>query len=329
MDKKFSPRNAAALGRTRVASTPGALTLVTLRASGRRNMHGRAATGARRPEDWVMVPPLMQRLSHFLTLTLSFSLLGACGGEKNTSDTDESGTGDTSGASTTGVSDTATATGATEQTSGMSSAPTTTEPTSPTTTATGPDSATDTASGSATDSTAGGMTDATGASETTGTVETTGFDPAMVCQDLCDKLTGCSLPAPPECVADCSGELDGLEDICEIATQEFYKCVNTMTCDEFVAFFQDEDPGPCAAEVSAQGDACSDEACSAGVGTNQEGTECSYQVTCMDEPVKQMSCAGDTCSCLVGDKEVGTCAAEGVCMALEQVEDKAKTCCQF
>ncbi len=60
-----------------------------------------------------------------------------------------------------------------------------------------------------------------------------------------------------------------------------------------------------------------------------EGTECSLFVTCPGEPDRKMECDMETCHCLEDGREVGSCAAEGVCLELGQIQDKGPGCCGF
>ncbi len=255
----------------------------------------------------------MHRRIHALTFTCIF--IGACGGGKSDSDSEASDTGAT-GTDTTGTN----ATDATDATDsiGMSSAPTTSGDD-------GSGSANPTQdSGTATGSTAGGVT-------TTGDTATTGGDPDLMklCEAWCSKNAGCQASQPDGCAADCFAELGSGESVCAEAEQALLNCMLGMTCEEFVAFTDKEDPGPCAAESSAVDEACADQACTGSIGTSEDSSECSYSVDCPNQPLREMQCTVETCTCLEDFKEVGTCPAMGVCMTLEDIGAKSMDCCGF
>ncbi len=262
----------------------------------------------------------MQQISHFLTLSLALSLLAACGVDKDTSDANASGTSD--------ASDTAaTSTSAGEQTIGMSTVPTTSGGASSANTSAS-DTASDTASASSTD----GTTDMTGStSDTGGPVETTGDPDLMkVCQDRCDKSAVCSLPTSPGCVDECVGGFSDLAALCQDATLDLFECINTVSCEEFVNFIENDKPGVCMEFYLTHVYRCGDE-CVASIEADIDPTKCIYKANCPDAISREMICAGDTCNCFEGDKEVGTCPADGVCMefSFDEYAIKAEACCEF
>lgn len=261
----------------------------------------------------------MQRT--FILLTLTSFMLGACGGGKNDSDSEAT---DSTGATSTEATTTGTATtttDATDSTIGMSSTPTTTGDGG-----SGSISSTvDSDPGTATESTAGGVT-TTSAGETTG--DTTGGEPDLMqlCEGFCAKNAECNMVDPDGCAEECVQELGG-EDECSAATQSLLTCMLGLTCEQFVALTDEDDPGPCAAQLEASDEVCAGNVCTAGIGSNEEGTECSYILDCPDDPEKEFKCDPDTCLCLEGGKEVGQCPSEGVCMEIGGLPDKAMACC--
>lgn len=251
----------------------------------------------------------MQRPS--IVLTLSSLLLGACGGDKNESESES--TGASTGAATTTASDT-------DSTIGMSSSPTTTSDDG-----SGTSNPTTEDGGSATTTT----TTTTSATETS---DTTDGDPDIMqlCATWCGKNAACNRESDPDgCVADCVGELGGGEPLCADATKEMLACMLDMTCEEFAAFIDKDEPGPCAPELDAVENACADEVCTASGGGNPDGTECSYSVDCPDQPFREVQCDADTCTCLEDGKKVGTCEADDVCTDPGDLPAKAAGCCGF
>lgn len=249
-------------------------------------------------------------------------LLGACGDDKNTTDTESTGTADTTATDTTATATATDSMGSATSTGDDATAGGATDSGNSSTTVVSTTDLMPTTDGSETDGTA------TGGSETDGTT-TGGDDLMMLCETVCEKFSACMVEAPADCVMECIAESDGLDPSCKAASEELYACIVTMTCDELTAFQDDEDPGPCLAQTDKVSDACSDQACSASAGSNREGTECGYDVTCPDTPPQSMSCDTETCTCTTGGQEVGSCPAEGACMSLEMIEAKAADCCGF
>ncbi len=255
----------------------------------------------------------------FILLTLSSLLLGACGGGKNDS---ESETADTTGATSTATA-TTTASDGTDSTIGMSSSPTTSGDGG-----TGTSNPTTEDGGSATtadaESTAGGAT-TTSAGETDG-------DPDLMplCENWCGKNTECNPDGDPDgCVASCVEELGGDDPVCAAATKDMLACMLEMTCAQFVAFIDEDEPGPCGPQANAVEEVCTGQVCTAGVGGNMEGTECAYSVDCPDQPLQEVQCDTETCTCILGGKLVGTCDAEDVCTDAGNLPMKAEGCCGF
>ena len=254
----------------------------------------------------------MHRYIHALTFTFIF--IGACGG-KNDSDTEASdSTAGATGTDTTAGTDATDATG----TVGMSSTPTTSGDD-------GSGSANPTQdNGTMPGDTAGGMT-------TTGNNTTTGGDPDLMqlCEAWCNKNVGCQETGRDACAAECFADLSDQEGMCADAFTALLECMLGMTCEEFVAFTDEDEPGPCAAEADAYQNACSDEVCIASIGTNQDNTECSYSVDCPGEPSRELQCADETCICLEDGEQVGMCPAMNACMNIDELSNKALDCCDF
>ena len=258
----------------------------------------------------------MQRPTLFLTFSMTL-ILGACGGDKS----------DTDPAESTTTADTADTTGATGSATDSASTATDTKGSDPTSATGGTDSA-----GSATDTSNTSTTDAptTDGPDTDGP-DTDTSDPEVVqmCQSFCEDFSECLKQPIEGCVDECLGEFEAAEPACQGATVDLVACFATMTCEQIVAFVENDQVGPCGAQSDSYDDLCSDEACSASVGSNKEGTECSYELTCRGTPPQTMTCVADTCTCTTADQDVGTCPSEAICMDIGAIEDKAKDCCGF
>lgn len=208
--------------------------------------------------------------------------------------------------------------GASDGTVGMSSAPTTGD------------------GGLTTGGSVGGTEGETGPGATDeGPGDTGNDDTGMasgVCAAFCDKGPMCGLrPGGAMCLAVCEEQLMVDDPACAAASEALFQCVADMTCEEFEAFVNGVDPGPCLDAGEAQEDACkgSSDECEVGVGGDMRGTLCEFTKSCPDTMTVTMQCGQESCSCLVGDQEVGMCDAGGVCQDLGGLEDKAAECCGF
>jgi hypothetical protein len=231
----------------------------------------------------------------------------ACGVEKGGPD------GTTTAADTTG------------ETIGMSSASTGEAATGPAPT-TGEAPATASTTGADTTS-----ADVTG-TVTTGDGTTTDVNPGtqMRCQAFCDRRDECRAPGPGEaCVQECLDELAQLVGPCKSATQVVLVCFTELTCEQFLAAVNDDDPGPCADVVLEQEQVCEGADCSIGGGGDVDGDECLFTRECPDQPLQRMECDKVTCNCFVDGAPVGSCDAEGVCLDLDGLAAKAAACCGF
>ena len=151
------------------------------------------------------------------------------------------------------------------------------------------------------------------------------------CQAICDLGVSCMLDPGADCVMGCVDEFAGAMGECAAAIDVYLMCLANMTCMELIDLFDNGIEGPCAAAVDAANMACDMGGgdCTTGVGTNPQGTECSWTTECPDMPVQEMQCTKDQCVCLVDGVEMGTCPAEMVCKDANQLDLKASDCCGF
>lgn len=231
--------------------------------------------------------------------------------------------GDTAGDTTSGE------TGSSDGTVGMSSNPTTGDVGASSSSA-GSDSVTASASATSLEGSSDEGPGETGGTEgtDTGNSESEGGT-GNLCKDFCAKGDECgSAPGGAMCPGICAEGLQ-MGPECGDAFAALLECSLGMTCEEYTALIEDEDPGPCAEEFAAQMEACAGSECEGSVGTNPDGTECEYSVSCPDTMTMTMNCDVTTCTCLLGDEVVGECAAEMVCMDLGGIDTKAADCCGF
>jgi hypothetical protein len=212
----------------------------------------------------------------------------------------------------------------------------------PTTTTTGAASTTDdTAADPSTSSGGGTTTDAatsdadttgepaTGSGATTDVETTTGEpDPAVLsaCEAYCGRWDECGLqPDLAGCIAGCADDLLGSAGACKDASAAALECKTGLDCVGLLDSV--EDGGACSAEVAAATEACDGWGCAESFTAEDDSCELSRE--CGDEPLRQMICDGDSCTCLEGGAMTGQCAAEGACGEVEALGDKAAACCGF
>lgn len=259
-----------------------------------------------------------------LTLLSLLAILPACGDPKpqTTEDTDaSSGSSASSGEATDG-------------TVGMSSAPTTGDVTATTDGSDSMTSSVTTSAGTTTSATDGNATEdpattsaSTTASETTGPVDP---DIAEHCNVVCGQLVECKVMDDlATCISECSAGFSDADPACTAANSELLACIETLDCAQIVAFFVDEDPGPCAKQFEAQNLACQSNECIGSIGSNEQGTECSITSECANEPILEMNCDATTCTCTSGGEKTGECPSEGVCGDIDLLDTKAEACCGF
>ncbi|WAS91168.1 hypothetical protein [Nannocystis punicea] len=238
--------------------------------------------------------------SKITALTISFLLflLGACDGKGGTESDSASASGATTEATTM---DTTSSTGGEQPTSTAASEDTTT---------------------AATEDTTGG---ASGETETTSAAEP---DISGLCQASCEYDIACGVDLDvPECVAECSGNFDGLTDDCVDTLASLITCVNGLSCRDSHGSLKDT---PCyelrVASELCFGEEPVDPDCLGSI--DFEDVNCAVNLECPDAPTQSFVCDADVCTCLIGDMEVGQCPSENVCIDGD-VALKQEECCPF
>jgi hypothetical protein len=157
----------------------------------------------------------------------------------------------------------------------------------------------------------------------------TGEGPVEECTKACQHLAECAPNNPGDvetCAAECADAYSG-DAVCVAAGAAFATCLAEMTCEQLVAFLEQEDPGPCEEEFLATGEACGGNECVMNAGGG-EGDQCSVGRQCGDLPAQDFVCEGPTCACIEGGMKVGSCPSEGVCMKdVDAQVAAAQTCC--
>lgn len=234
-------------------------------------------------------------------------------------------TGSADTATTVGDSGSSDGSGATTPSTG---AVTDAEPPSPTAESDtgGTSAATDTTpSGTTEDALTTGDVDSTGIAATSGT---TGEEPATgSCADFCARGDECQVVDNVAlCTSICEADLAASGTACNVAAGIGFGCVVALSCPEFIAALE-TGQGSCAAEQSSQSNLCA--ACSWGAGGDQNGTHCSLDIECPDDPVRELQCDTETCACIEDGQQVGECAAEAACLDLKDIVAKGVACCGF
>lgn len=259
--------------------------------------------------------------SRLALLSLALPLLGGCPNTENTTETASSDSSTGEGFSTTDAEDTST-----------------TADTDPTSTSTEGVTEGDTLAGE----TEGGATNTTVDATDGGTDGETDTDTGLVppppelegaCTAACENLLMCGggpFATLEECVADCAQDAPGSQECLDV-TVAFNNCLGTMTCEQLKAALENNDPGPCIDEVAQLEGACSGNLCNASIGSNEEMTECSYEVECEEQPTNKVECAGGTCVCFVDGQQTAECDVVDVCAEVDQgsLEAVAQDCCGF
>ncbi len=173
--------------------------------------------------------------------------------------------------------------------------------------------------------------DSTTGEDPTGEDTTTGADPDLTaaCQAYCDLFTACGFQEnSTTCTLGCVEGLAGADAMCTASVIDMAACGAGLECEQL--FDLDNEDGPCAMQAAATEEAC-EETQGGCIANNfeDEGVGCGLFLTCDDQPLKIMSCDDQTCVCTVGDETVGECPAEAICMNVDDLEEKAATCCDF
>lgn len=146
---------------------------------------------------------------------------------------------------------------------------------------------------------------------------------ADICTGFCDKLTECELDGGFD-GCPCYG-LDDSGPKCQAAWQMTANCFEAASCAEL-----NTGEGPCWELFNTGYEQClfGEDGCEGYVligGGEPPGT-CTFGEDCLDMPTKEVHCEGDTCSCKIGETEVGTCPAGDVCRTYE-TDLKVAECC--
>jgi hypothetical protein len=185
--------------------------------------------------------------------------------------------------------------------------------------------------------TTGGQSTAVSTTTTSGdttTAGTTGDEPPPelvdACTAACETFFECIMPPPfpnmEECIAGCTEAADGGTPECVAASVAFDVCIAGLDCPEFNDAVMNEDFGECADEFEASETMCV--TCESFAGVGPDG--CSLGQICPDMPMIEISCEGDTCTCLVDDVPQDECAANGVCAEdMAALQQLAAECCGF
>jgi len=162
-------------------------------------------------------------------------------------------------------------------------------------------------------------------------ITTSGADEPSVCEAMCQLAGSCGLEDQPfACASACADDLAASAPACRAATEVMLGCLAGLSCEQLADAISGDPGHPCAAEQLAKHEACDEvETCDSGGGGDMGGQACLLELQCAGQPAQRMECDAEQCVCLEDGAQVGSCAADGVCLALEQLGAKAESCCGF
>jgi hypothetical protein len=155
-------------------------------------------------------------------------------------------------------------------------------------------------------------------------------DPSAPCTAVCEHIVECELnPELESCVEGCVGEFGG-DQACVDAFELHADCLVALDCQALGPALESPEQSDCNRSGLALDASCGGGGRECSIGGGGGPGQCEWQISCEGELEKTMKCDDFTCSCLVGDEQVGECAAEGICdTEFDGLEDKAKACCGF
>ncbi|MCY0987615.1 hypothetical protein OV203_10800 [Nannocystis sp. ILAH1] len=186
--------------------------------------------------------------------------------------------------------------------------------------------ATESSSGGTPPTATSGETAPSEETSTTDPTATGGEPPAGPCEAFCAQSIACEQEATPfeACVAFCEADLAFFEGECHNVWIAGLECKAGLTCEELAAL-NDGEPSACDAVVGQQAECAA--GCSVGGGGSMDGSSCQWMLECPLEPLLEMMCDTETCLCFEDGVQVGECQAEGTCLPIEALADKAEVCC--
>lgn len=184
----------------------------------------------------------------------------------------------------------------------------------------------------------GGETTAVGGAATTGTTEpqtsgATGGEGDLEgrCMAACELQDMCMLELSDigMCVHWCLEDLGG-DAACVEAGKAFLQCLVGMTCEQLLALYEDDDPGPCARTIAEVDEVCEPSGCTTTYLLDEQGTDCVKEIECGGEASLAMKCDQGGCVCLTDGMQGGeSCPSEGACESFATMDVKASECCGF
>ncbi|WAS89754.1 hypothetical protein [Nannocystis punicea] len=156
------------------------------------------------------------------------------------------------------------------------------------------------------------------------------------CAAFCAAVVACAPTViVEECIAEFCGD-EGATPACVAATDARHMCFASMSCDDILVFLNEDDPGPCSEAVAQEVESCTGQkACEYEANGTVDGSACSIDFECIGEPPQAMQCDTETCTCIEDGSTTGTCASEGICANVTDLDsvqllvELAATCCSF
>jgi len=152
--------------------------------------------------------------------------------------------------------------------------------------------------------------------------------PAQLCVHFCDRLVACELDGQFD---ECPCYPESLADYCVAEWHDMVACFDEAACTDLQA-----DDAACWTKFQHAYEKClyGADGCVEFIDTvinpdsePQPPGTCAFGRDCLDMPTREVSCVGDTCTCTIDDKEVGTCPGDGVCETDDLRSAKIDECC--
>jgi len=154
--------------------------------------------------------------------------------------------------------------------------------------------------------------------------------PSGPCEAVCAAEAACGIEVDPEeCVVACNADLNELRGECLAVTEVEIECFAGLACDVLAEALMGGGPHPCVGAVHDAELACGPESCNVGGGGDEMGSMCLLSIECPNQPLREMKCDTQTCTCTEDGVMTGSCEADGVCDDLGAIQEFAPACCGF
>jgi len=164
--------------------------------------------------------------------------------------------------------------------------------------------------------------------------DSSGGDSPSLCEQLCQHISECQPGEDPgACATLCEAGLASAGPDCLAATVVMQECFVGLGCEHLAIALDGGFGHPCNTKQFDRDNACggAPDSCDTGGGGARDGSACMVETQCPDAPLRRMQCDTQECVCLEDEVPIGSCPAEGACLAeaQDQLGAKALDCCGF